>query len=126
MGLKNYFISYTAKENCYNKNTYILNNIRKDDAVIVRKIDNEIFIEHNKKIIGRLSSTSNIVRQMNSNNISILEGFFVSDICIWTYQDTINTDNNKKTDFQRNWGNSAIQNGYVSIVQIAGYGRKKN
>lgn len=124
MGIDNYFISYTALENCYNKNSYIVNNIRKDDSVIVKKIDNKIYIEHNKNIIGRLSSTSNIAQQMNYNDISILEGFFVSDICIWTYQDTINTDYNKKTDFQRFWGDSAKRNGYVTIVQIAGYGKK--
>jgi hypothetical protein len=48
-----------------------------------------------------------------------LPGFYVSDICAWTYQDTEATGN---PDFINNWGPKSKKQGYIYVVQIAGIG----
>ncbi len=65
---------------------------------------------------------------MYSANKCSLKGFFVSDVCTWTYEDTLRSDaenlrrNPNSTQFQRWWGTQARQQGYITIVQIAGFG----
>ena len=59
-----------------------------------------------------------------NEGISNLNGFFVSNVFVWTYEDTLNSDKANNTDFAKFWCDAAKQNGYIYVVQIAGFGTK--
>ena len=61
----------------------------------------------------------------------------MSNIFVWTYEDTLASDERAQEDFQKNpnkynyrqpkrfaldWSDEAIKQGYINIVQIAGFG----
>ena len=59
----------------------------------------------------------------NQLNIEILNDFFISNIFVWTLEDSKKYDEEHKTDFtQKYWCEDAIEQGYINIVQIAGFG----
>ena len=95
-------------------------------------------IIHNGSIVGQLSKRSSIARRMEAENKEKLTGFFVSDVFYWTYQDTVNSDKRRMSEFQSNpskfyykqpelyaskWCSEAREQGYIFIVNIAGYGK---
>ena len=54
--------------------------------------------------------------------LQALNGFYVSDICVWTYEETVKADDIHGTNFAENWCKKAKEIGYVYVVQIAGFG----
>ena len=95
--LDKYVLSFPAFCNYYSK-TYF-DEIKKGDPVEVCFAGGKAFVTHNGRIIGRLSSHSNILKEMQKNKIrngfSALNGFFVSNIFAWTYEDTLVSDEKK-------------------------------
>lgn len=76
---------------------------------------------------------------MDADDLGILNGFFVSDVFYWTYQDTLDSDARRLDEYQSNpakyhyrtpetyaskWCDEAKRQGYIFIVNIAGYGIK--
>lgn len=59
-------------------------------------------IIHNGSIVGQLSSSSSIAHRMETNDIELLTGFFVSDVFYWSYQDTLDADKRKEKEFLKN------------------------
>ena len=61
-GMDKYYLSYTAQSRIFeNVDSYVLNQIKKDDPIqIVRDQNGNYFIVHNGHYIGRLSSRSTI------------------------------------------------------------------
>ena len=57
--------------------------------------------------------------------IHTLYGFYISDICVWTYEETVKADEVNGTNFAKNWCHNAQKEGFVYVVQIAGFGIKK-
>ena len=51
-----------------------------------------------------------------------LKDYFVSNIFVWTYEDTLASDEANNTDFASKWSEKAKKQGYINIVQIAGFG----
>ena len=99
--------------------------------------DNKYYIIHNGKYIGRLSNRSNILIRAKEDGKTILKDFFVSNIFVWTYEDTLASDERAQEDYQKNpskynyrqpkrfaldWSEEAKKQGYINIVQIAGFG----
>lgn len=124
-GMDKYFLSYTALGSTFPSiNNYILNNVKKDDSIEIKVNGKDYYIVHNGKYIGRLSSKSNIMMKAQNEGISNLNGFFVSNVFVWTYEDTLNSDKANNTDFAKFWCDAAKQNGYIYVVQIAGFGTK--
>jgi hypothetical protein len=135
IGLGNYNIGYSAGYNFMN-NKSIAYNVQKNDPVSIKRYNgikngvpfSTFNIEHNGIIIGQLSKKSNIARQMDEKKINLLNGFFVSDVFYWTYEDTIAVDKRiekekgKNHNFASGWCEDARNQGYVFIVNIAGYG----
>lgn len=146
VGLDNYNIGFNAGYN-FNSNKAIADNVRKNDPVVIkryRRMDKYgkpfplYNIIHNGSIVGQLSKRSSIARRMETENKKILTGFFVSDVFYWTYQDTVNSDKRRMSEFQSNpskfyykqpelyaskWCSEAREQGYIFIVNIAGYGK---
>ena len=130
-GLNKYYISYIATRNNDFKdiNNYIIDSVKKDDSVMVEKHGKGYYIIHNKKYIGCLSSkkenykyVSNIVRRAEEFKIEKLNGFFVSGITVWTLTDSLNYDLEHGTNFTENWCEAAKKQGFIYVVQIAGFG----
>ena len=57
--------------------------------------------------------------------LPILSGIFVSEVYVWTLEDTLKHDADNNTDFIKYWGESAKKKGYVYIVDFAGYAKIK-
>ncbi len=144
-GLDNYNIGYNANYNFKNNSNiakYIEKNalvsiIRRDSVTKQGKAFHVYDIYCNNSIVGQLSKSSSITKAMDEKNIRHLDGFFVSDIFYWTYQDTLNADkkrlndyinNPEKYDYREpneyasNWCEDAKKQGYIFIVSISGYG----
>ena len=121
--MEKYFLSYLASEGLFSRNDYISRSVSKDDCVIVEKdrYDN-YFIIHQGNYIGRLSQNSNIARKARLQRLQTLNGFYISDICVWTYEETVKADAIHGTNFADSWCKDAKQKGYVYVVQIAGFG----
>ena len=123
-GMSKYYLSYSVGRNTFGWNRYISEYVKKDDEVIVtRYSDGNYYIVHNLKYyIARLSNSSSILRAAINNNVSTLRGYFVSDVCVWTYEDTLKADEAHGTNFANSWCEEARGKGYIYIVQISGFG----
>lgn len=146
VGLDNYNIGFNAGYN-FNGNKAIAYNVRKNDPVEIRRHrgitrNGQQFttynITHNGNIVGQLSRRSSIAHRMETDDIELLTGFFVSDVFYWTYQDTVNSDERRVSEYQSNsetfyyrqpelyaskWCDDARKQSYIFIVNIAGYGK---
>ena len=121
--MNKYYLSQNVKVGNFAKNQMIANSVKKDDEVtIVADNYGRYYIKHDQEFVGRLSGNSDIARQANANGILKLKGFFVSDVSVWTYDDTVKSDVANGTNFANDWCNEARQLGYIYVVQIAGFG----
>ena len=123
-GMDKYYLSYTAQSRIFeNVDSYVLNQIKKDDPVqVIRDQYGNYYIVHNGHYIGRLSSRSTIRYRAEEDGKTSLNDFFVSNVFVWTYEDTLASDKVNNTDFAARWSPEAKQQGYINIVQIAGFG----
>ena len=136
VGLDNYNIGYNTNYNFKNNRSIALNVSKNDPLSIQRyrgmtragKPFSTFNIVHKGIIVGQLSRHSNIARKMETNNLNSLSGFFVSDVFYWTYADTVAADeralrdNGYNPDYASGWGEEAKKQGYIFIVDVAGYG----
>ena len=118
----------------FKQNGYIANEVKKNDAVEVRLDNGNANIVWNGNVIGRLSDNSAIKRRMKDDGINVLEGFFISEICVWEYTDSVRVDEKNRQDVQNRipgsrttnysgeWSKDARDQGYVYVVNIAGFG----
>lgn len=130
--LEKYTLSYLAQEGVFEKTNKYIDNISRDDPVIVSADSyNNYYIRHDNSWIGRLTSSkdkksgepkSNIVKQAIKDNVTNLSGFFVSNICVWTLEDSEKYDQDHGTNYTERWSNDAKAQRFVYIVQIAGFG----
>lgn len=120
-GLSKYNLSYTLSDTMFEKDEYITNHVRKDDEVIIDCDQyGRCYIRHDELYIGMLSKDSELSKTAYRLKRRFeLPGFYVSDICAWTYQDTVATG---KLDFINKWEAKAKKQGYIYVVQIAGIG----
>lgn len=120
-GLDKYYLSYTLSDTMFEKDEYITNNVKKDDEVVIDCDQyGKCFIKHGECYIGRLSTDSEICKNaVRLRKRFFLKGFYVSDVCAWTYQDTLATGN---PDFIKKWESKSRKQGYIYVVQIAGIG----
>jgi ATP-dependent DNA helicase RecQ len=124
-GMDKYYLSYTAQDGIFDKvDSYILNSVKKDDPVEIKVGDayGNYYIIHNGHYIGRLSSKSNIMKRAKEDGVAALKDFFVSNVYVWTYEDTLASDEANTTDFALKWSAKAKEQGFINIVQIAGFG----
>ena len=124
-GMDKYYLSFTAQNMISESvDNYILNNIKKDDPIEIKVGDQygNFYIVHNGHKIGRLSKASTIKNRAGKDGITSLKNFFVSNIFVWTYEDTLASDSTNNNNFALKWSESARKQGYINIVQIAGFG----
>ena len=124
-GMDKYYLSFTAQNMIFESvDNYILNNIKKDDPIEIKVGDQygNFYIVHDGHKIGRLSKASTIKNRAGKDGITSLKNFFVSNIFVWTYEDTLASDRANNSNFASKWSENAIKQGYINIVQIAGFG----
>lgn len=131
-GYDKFFISWGAKQ--YNFNNYferIEKDIKQGDPVIItRNIVNhngntwsEFMLSANNLLFGRLVSNP-----FQNEGQNYMNGFSVSGIYRYTYQDTIEYDlthfdrNGRNTNYAENWCEAAKDKGYIYIIEFSGYG----
>lgn len=126
--LDKYFLSYSAKDRLFETiDNYVYNNVSKDEPVLLTSDSfGNYYIKHNNSYIGRLSGKSTIKTRAWADGKTILSDFYISSVFVWTYEDTIKSDEAKGTDFAKMWSDRAKQQGYINIVQIAGFGTPQN
>ncbi len=135
-GLDNYNIGFNANYN-FLANRDIVNKVTKNAPVVISRFDRtrkdgnpfQVYniICNDGTIVGQLSRNSMIRYAMEQGGLYSLAGFFVSDVFYWTYEDSVKADernlrNNHITNFASGWSEKAREQGYVFIVDIAGYG----
>ena len=120
-GIDKYYLSYTLSDVMFEKDDYIKNRVKKDDEVLVDCDQyGNCFIKHGECYVGKLSKESGICNAAKSLRKRVfIKGFYVSDICVWTYQDTIAAG---KKEFLDKWESKALGQGYIYVVQITGIG----
>lgn len=130
--LENYNIGYNAGFN-FQANASIAANVRKNDPVIIKREDKTTIagkafsvynIMHNGNIIGQLSNSSQLRQSMEQNGVTQLSDLFVSEVFVWEYVDSKNSDARNNTNYSQNWCEQARQKGYIYIVNIAGFGKQ--
>ncbi|MBL0341220.1 MAG: hypothetical protein IPP71_09980 [Bacteroidetes bacterium] len=67
--------------------------------------------------IGELAGRDNF-----AENYKTITGYVVNEVIVWTYQDTLDFDNANDTNYAESWCHEAIQQGYIYIVDFAGFG----
>lgn len=128
-----FFLSFSATDYYFGCNNYIEREISKNDILTLVPTNNDkrsYNLCHNGYVVGRLSRKSKIlnkvVEQTNQNGNSalpILKGLFVSEVYVWTWNDTVKFDEENATDFKKYWCDSAKQKGFIYIVDFAGYAK---
>ena len=129
-GLENYNLGFNAGVNFWN-DAWIADNVRKNASVEVRRVEKrgatgQAFFVHNiyveGRVVGQLSRNSHVKTAMDASQTSRLVGFFVSDIFVWSYEDSKRSDERNGTKFSTKWCENARKKGFVHVVSIAGYG----
>jgi len=127
-GIDKYFLSFLATDWYFNNNSYVERYLAKNEPLTLEPHRNgdKYQIKHNGTVIGQLSKNSEILRKAkNDMGLPILSGIFVSEVYVWTLEDTLKYDAENNTDFIKYWGESAKKKGYVYIVDFAGYAKIK-
>ena len=129
-GIDKYFLSFLATDWYFDKNSYVERYLAKNELLTLEphKNGDKYQIKHNGNIIGQLARNSEILRKamtskQNGMGLPTLSGIFVSEVYVWTWEDTLKYDAENDTDFQKFWGESARKKGYIYIVDFAGYAK---
>lgn len=126
------FLSYLATENMFAQNTYVSTKLSRNVPLnLEARVNNagilRYAVRHNGNRVAYLSSQSKIVSRVafeyQGQAKPNLSGVFVSDILVWTYEDTLAYDEAHHTSFATHWCDAAKEQGYVYVVDFAGYAK---
>ena len=131
------FLSYLAMQAVFGQNAYVSEHLsRNDPLTLVPRMNNEgqtrYLVMHQDHSVSCLAAGSRITRGVGMDYYGqaapTLSGVFVSDILVWTYEDTLAYDQAHAGDpypphFASMWTGQARAQGYVYVVDFAGYAR---
>ncbi len=127
--IKKLKIGWAAKAFNFNGgvNSYINTSVKSGDFVFVRRrvvpyngtqfIVHELIKENTTRPIGELAGNANIVRDHQT-----VSGFVVNEVVVWTFDDTLKFDAENGTNYARDWCQEARNQGYIYLVDFAGFG----
>jgi len=128
--IKKINIGWAARQFNFNLgvNEFIAENVKSGDFIIINKriVPNggnpfnvhELYREGTNNVIGVLSRDAG-----NLLNYNKIEKLIVNEIVVWNYEDTIKFDQeNPGRNYAHNWCQDAITQGYIYLVDFAGYG----
>ena len=124
-GLNKYVLSYTVSDQMQTLgwDRYIKESIQIDAPITIENKGYGYGIYYEGYQIGRLANASAIAQKLRALGKNKATGFFVSDVCVWRYEDVLKSDALKHTTFAKDWGITAQNVGFVHVVQIAGIGQ---
>lgn len=128
-GLDKYNLGYHSNAESNFNNQGVFSSIQTNAVIEIRKVQKswgssyEIIHLQSGQVLGQLSASSNIGAAMMKNGDERLSGFFISDIFAWEYDDSVKADLRNNTNYAAKWCPQARSQGYVYVVQIAGYGK---
>ena len=121
-GINKYFISWGATEDGNRVFNTIEQTLKFGDVITLKKATNNWFLNFNGSKMGCLSNTvSNRLSSRVNSNTSI-NGFRVSNIYKWTWEDTTSFDLKNNANFANSWSEIARQRGYIYLIEFSGYG----
>lgn len=127
--IKKLKIGWAAKAFNFNGgvNNYINTSVKSGDFVFVRRrvvpyngthfVVHELLKENTTRPIGELASNANIVRDHQT-----VSGFVVNEVVVWSFDDTLKFDAENGTNYARDWCQEARNQGYIYLVDFAGFG----
>lgn len=129
------FLSYLATQAAFGQNAYVSEQLsRNDPLTLVPRVNNagqvRYQVTHQGHSVSCLAAGSRIARGVGMDYYGqpypTLTGVFVSDILVWTYEDTRAYDQAHAGDpnpphFAEMWTDQARSKGYVYVVDFAGY-----
>jgi len=116
--LKKLNIGWAAEFNSFNIlriNEYLKKEIKAGTSV---KVSGMQIYNESGKVIGKLSS-----KWLGTKNTFDYKGYIVNEIVVWTYDDSVKSDEKNNTTFANNWCQEAREKGYVYLVDFAGFGK---
>lgn len=133
-GISKLNIGWAAKEFNYKKgvNEYIKNNLKSGDEVSIKLTVNKGFefyeiINTTKRAIGQLSMPSGEPHEdKHKKQVALrkdgLTRFVVNEIVQFSYHETLKSDEKNGTTYAKDWCQEAITQGYIYLVDFAGFG----
>ena len=129
--IKKLNIGWAASDFIFNnrRNEYIKSNIASGDFVEIKKLKrekkdgSEFFVHEIFKVgaetaIGQLSKDAG-----NLLEHSHVKGLIVNEVVVWSYEDTVEFDKkNPNKNYSANWCQAARNQGYIYLVDFAGFG----
>ena len=84
--------------------------------------------DNENKVVGQLSEASDIRKKVivkyGANQWPKMQGVFVNDVFVWTYEDTVRSDEKNHTPFAGMWCAAAKERGFIYVVDFAGYAKE--
>jgi RecQ family ATP-dependent DNA helicase len=134
-GLEKLNIGWSAKEFNFNRgvNNYIKNNLKSGDEVKIVMTINGGFqfyeiVDTNNRKVGSLSQPQG---NPNEDKFRIqvalrangLTGFVINEIVQFSYDETLTSDEKNGTNYAIDWCQEARNQGYIYLVDFAGFGK---
>jgi ATP-dependent DNA helicase RecQ len=131
--IKKLKIGWAAKAFNFNGkvNDFIKTSIRSGDQIFIKQRTvpyngttftiHEMFKDNSTRSIGELSSNADFAK-----NHSSITGFIVNEVVVWTFEDTQKFDEAHNTNYSKDWCNEARNQGFIYLVDFAGYGTPAN
>jgi len=128
--IKKLNIGWAAKQYNFSLgvNKYIAENVKSGDFLFIKKREvpyngniftvSELFKEGTTRAIGLLSREAGKLLHH-----TLVKGLIVNEVVVWSYEDSINFDNeNPGNNYSLNWCEDAKRQGYIYLVDFAGFG----
>ena len=127
-GLEKLYLSYLALSNKFACNNFVKSSVVKNAPVSIHSSfwDGRFKgcrVLYDGHPVGFLSTRSRIRERMRIENATMISGLFVNEVLVWTYRDTEEYDRKNGTTFAQQWCDEAKKQGFIYLVDYAGYGR---
>ena len=133
-GISKLNIGWSAKEFNYKKgvNEYIKKNLKSGDEVSIKLTTNGGFefyeiITLTNTVVGQLSKPQGLpYEEKYKKQLALrkngLNKFVINEIVEFSYDETLKSDEKNGTNFAKDWCQEAKSQGYVYLVDFAGFG----
>jgi len=121
-GIDKYFIGWGATDSGNAVFNTIEQSLKFGSTISLRKATKYWFLNLNGSRIGCLSKKVSNYLSSKTNGHTAIEGFRVSNIYKWTFEDTQKFDLKNNTNFENSWTDTAKQRGYIYLIEFSGYG----
>lgn len=124
--LNRFYLDFAAQEKHFPICRYIRSNVAKNQPIRIlggHNTPRNYYIRGEKnQLLGRLATNSWLASAIRKNDALEVAGFFVNQVVVWTYQDALESDRRNKSNFANRWSKEAKAQGYIYLVDFAGFG----